>query len=146
MLAEADIRAALPALWKYAFKLTSRVVNAEGLLQDTLARAWAKRACYHGGHARAWLFTLMHNVHVSKIRRVSAQPLAVNTYPLAKGSSLADAAAFFRLVVRDVVPELQIMPEGMRRAVMLAAMSTDNYAGMAARLKITLGRSNLGCL
>jgi hypothetical protein len=67
----------------------------------------------------------MHNVHVSKIRRISAQSRAVNTYPLVDGSSLADAAPFFRLIVRDVERELQSMPEGMRQAVMLAAASTD---------------------
>jgi DNA-directed RNA polymerase specialized sigma24 family protein len=47
--------------------------------------------------------------------------------------------AFLCVIVRDVERELQSIPEGKRRAVMLAAMSTDNYAGMAARLKITLG-------
>ena len=66
-------------------------------------------------------------------------PRAVNTYPLVDGSSLADAAAFFRLIVRDVERELQSMPEGMRQAVMLAAVSTDGYEGMAARLNMKLG-------
>ena len=60
MLTEADIRAALPALQKYARRLVHRV-DAEDLLQDALTHAWAKRARYHGGDARAWLFTLMHN-------------------------------------------------------------------------------------
>jgi RNA polymerase sigma-70 factor (ECF subfamily) len=138
VLTEADILGALPALQKYARRLVHRV-DAEDLIQDTLTHAWAKRARYHGGDARAWLFTLMHNVHVSKIRRISAQPRAVNTYPLVDGSSLADAAAFFRLIVRDVERELQSMPEGMRQAVMLAAVSTDGYEGMAARLNMNLG-------
>jgi DNA-directed RNA polymerase specialized sigma24 family protein len=47
-------RAALPVLQKYVFKLTRRVVDAEGLIQDAFAHA-----C---GDARAWLFTVMHNV------------------------------------------------------------------------------------
>ena len=58
---------------------------------------------------------------------------------LLRDSSLVDAPAFFRLVVRDVERELQSMPEGMRQAVMLAAVSTDDYVGMAARLKINFG-------
>jgi RNA polymerase sigma-70 factor, ECF subfamily len=138
VLIEADILGALPALQKYARKLV-RHVDAEDLIQDTLTRAWAKRARYHGGDARAWLFTVMHNVHVSKVRRVSAKPGVVNGYPLAEDSSLIDSAAFFRLVVRDVVRELHTMPKGMRQAVMLAAASTDDYDDMAARLKINLG-------
>lgn len=139
MLTEADIRAALPALRKYALKLTRRVVDAEDLIQDTLTHAWAKRARYLGGDALAWLFTVMHNVYVSGIRRISAKPSAVNAYSPAEDSSLVDAPAFFRLIVRDVERELQSMPEGMRQAVMLAALSNDGYEGMAARLKINPG-------
>jgi RNA polymerase sigma-70 factor (ECF subfamily) len=119
--------------------LTRAVVDAEDLIQDTLTHAWAKRARYHGGDARAWLVTIMHNVHVSRIRRISAQPRTVNAYAPAETSSLADAAAFFRLFVRDVARELQAMPEGMRQAVVLAAVSIDGYDGMAARLKVDPG-------
>jgi RNA polymerase sigma-70 factor (ECF subfamily) len=139
VLTEADIRAALPALRKYALKLTRRVIDAEDLIQDTLTHAWAKRARYLERDARAWLFTVMHNVHVSKIRLISAKPPAVAACSPAEDSSLVDAPAFFRLVVRDVERELQSMPEGMRQAVMLAAVSTDDYVGMAARLKMNLG-------
>jgi DNA-directed RNA polymerase specialized sigma24 family protein len=93
-----------------------------------------RRARYYGGDARAWLFTVMHNVHVSKIRRISAQPRAVKPYWSAEDSSLVDAPAFFRLIVRDVEGELQRMLEGMRQAVMLAAVSTDGYEVIATRL------------
>jgi DNA-directed RNA polymerase specialized sigma24 family protein len=73
------------------------------------------RTRYRGDDARAWLFTVMHNVHVSKIRRISAQPRAVKPYWSAEDSSLVlvDAPAFFRLIVRDVEGELQRMPESM---------------------------------
>jgi DNA-directed RNA polymerase specialized sigma24 family protein len=60
-------------------------------------------------------------------------------YSLAEERSLVDAPAFFRLIVRDVERELQSMPEGMRQAVLLAALSNDGYEGMAARLKINPG-------
>jgi RNA polymerase sigma-70 factor (ECF subfamily) len=78
----------------------------------------------------------MHNVYMSEVRRSSAH--AVNSDPPAEDSTLVDAP-FFRLIVRDVERELQSMPEGMRQAVMLAAISTDDYIGMAARLKMNLG-------
>jgi RNA polymerase sigma-70 factor (ECF subfamily) len=107
VLTVADIRGTLPRLQKYAPRLARSVVDAEDLIQDTLAHAWAKRARYYGGDARAWLFTVMHNVHVSKIRRISANLRMVNIYPPAEDSSLVDAAAFFRLVIRDVARELQ---------------------------------------
>jgi RNA polymerase sigma-70 factor (ECF subfamily) len=135
VLSEADILGALPSLQKYARRLVRRI-DAEDLIQDTLTHAWAKRARYHGGNVRAWLFTVMHNVHVSRIRSASGRPGAVNAYPLAEDIALVDAAAFLRLVVRDVARELQAMPVGMRQAVILAAMSTDDCDGMAAQLEI----------
>jgi RNA polymerase sigma-70 factor (ECF subfamily) len=138
VLTEADILRALPALRKYARRLGRRI-DAEDLIQDTLTHAWAKRARYHGGNARAWLFTVMHNVYVSKMRRISVKPPVVNAYSPADDSSFVNAPAFFRLIVRDVERELQSMPEGMREAVMLAAVSTDGYHGMAARLNMNLG-------
>lgn len=139
MLTEADIRGALPELQKYARTLTRHAVDAEDLVQDTLTQAWAKRARYCDGNVRAWLFTVMHNPHVSKIRRVSVQTRIVDIHPPAEDSSLVDAAAFLRLVVRDVARELRTMPEGMRQALMLAAASTDDYRGMAAQLQINVG-------
>ena len=139
MLTEGDIRSALPELQKYARLLTRTVVDVDDLIQDTLMRAWTKRTRYYGGGARAWLFTGMHNVHVSNIRRISAKTLTVDIRPPPEDSSLVDASAFSRLIVRDVAREFQTMPEGMRQAVVLAAASTADYRSMAARLKINLG-------
>jgi RNA polymerase sigma-70 factor, ECF subfamily len=79
VLTEPDIRDALPALQKYARALTRHVVDAEDLVQDTLTQAWAQRARYYGGDARAWLFTVMHNLHVSKIRRRSSARMTPRT-------------------------------------------------------------------
>src|SRR6516225_963641 len=108
-------------------------------LRDTLVHAWAKQERYYGGNARGWLCTVLHNVHVSKIRRVSAETRIVEIHPAAVDNLLVDTAAIFRLVVRDVARELRTMPEGMRPAVMLAAVSNDDYYGMAARLNVNLG-------
>ena len=38
-------------------------------MQDTLERAWSKLHLYRRGtDLRAWLFTVMHNVHVNQLR------------------------------------------------------------------------------
>ena len=81
----------------------------------------------------------MHNVHVSRIRSASARPHAADAYPSAEDIALVDAAAFRRLVVKEIARELQAMPEAMRQAVMLAAVSTEDYSGMAAQLQINVG-------
>ena len=70
---------------------------------------------------------------------MSAETRIVEIHPAAVDNSLVDTAAIFRLVVRDVARELRTMPEGMRPAEMLAAVSNDDYYGMAARLNVNLG-------
>ena len=62
-----DLVAALPRLRRYARVLTGDVHRADDLVQDTLARAWEKRRLWRAGSdLRAWLFTIMHNVHVNQ--------------------------------------------------------------------------------
>jgi RNA polymerase sigma-70 factor (ECF subfamily) len=62
-----DIVAALPRLRRYARVLTGDVHRADDLVQDALARAWDKRRLWRAGSdLRAWLFAIMHNVHVNQ--------------------------------------------------------------------------------
>src|SRR5262249_33478128 len=82
-LPDPDLIAALPRLRRYARVLTGDVNRADDLVQDTLARAWEKRAVWQAGSdLRAWLFTIMHNVHVNQF--------AVRRRELAESSMDAD--------------------------------------------------------
>src|SRR6202166_4314698 len=66
-LPDADLTAALPRLRRYARVLTGDLTRADDLVQDTLTRAWAKRRLWRAGSdLRAWLFTIMHNVHTTQ--------------------------------------------------------------------------------
>src|SRR5436853_5628794 len=87
----------IPRLRRYARALTGDRAAADDLVQDTLERAWAKLHLYRRGtDLRAWLFTVMHNVHVNKVR--AARPtdtLDDETPQLAQRATSGDA-----LVVR----------------------------------------------
>ena len=59
----------IPRLRRYARALVGDRATADDLVQDTLERAWAKLHLYRRGtDLRAWLFTVMHNVHVNRVR------------------------------------------------------------------------------
>src|SRR5690349_24969898 len=59
----------IPRLRRYARALVGERASADDLVQDTLERAWAKLHLYRRGtDLRAWLFTVMHNVHVNRVR------------------------------------------------------------------------------
>ena len=57
-------------LRRYARALTGSRDDADNLVHDTLERAWGKSDSWHGvGDLRAWLFGIMHNLHVDGVRR-----------------------------------------------------------------------------
>ena len=61
--------ALIPRLRRYARALVGDRAAADDLVQDTLERAWAKLHLFRRGtDLRAWLFTVMHNVHVNQVR------------------------------------------------------------------------------
>src|SRR5687768_5376431 len=72
----------IPRLRRYARALVGDRATADDLVQDTLERAWAKLHLYRRGtDLRAWLFTVMHNVHVNRVRAARAtDPLEEMSY------------------------------------------------------------------
>src|SRR5690349_22268973 len=60
------IEAEIPRLRRYARALTRDVIRADDLVQSCLTRALAKQHLWQPGtNLRAWLFTLLHNQHVT---------------------------------------------------------------------------------
>jgi RNA polymerase sigma-70 factor (ECF subfamily) len=67
----------IPRLRRYARSLTTSRDEADDLAQDTLARAVGKVEQWRPGtNMRAWLFTIMHNAHISERRRIARRPRA----------------------------------------------------------------------
>ena len=69
---EAELLKCVPGLKGFAYKLLRNPTDREDLLQDTLARAWAKRHLYveeRGGGLQAWCCMLLHNQYVNRVRR-----------------------------------------------------------------------------
>ena len=63
----------VPRLRRYARALVGNRDDADDLVQDTLERAWAKSGLWRGvADMRAWLFSIMHNLHVDGVRRPEA--------------------------------------------------------------------------
>ena len=66
------IEAQIPSLRRYARALTGSVDRADDLVQDCLERAIARFEQFQAGtDLRAWLFTILHNVHCDQGRRRS---------------------------------------------------------------------------
>jgi RNA polymerase sigma-70 factor (ECF subfamily) len=66
-----------PALYRFCRYLTHSPWDAEDLVQDTLARAFATLSGLHDppNDPRAWLFRVASNLWIDQVRRRSARPI-----------------------------------------------------------------------
>src|SRR5262249_33459853 len=126
----------IPRLRRYARALVGDRATADDLVQDTLERAWAKLHLYRRGtDLRAWLFTVMHNVHVNRVRAVRAtDPIDDEDAELAQRASQGDS-----LVVRDLDRALARLPDEQRAVLLLVALEDMSYEEVARTLGIPIG-------
>jgi RNA polymerase sigma-70 factor (ECF subfamily) len=128
--------ALIPRLRRYARALAGERAAADDLVQDTLERAWSKLHLYRRGtDLRAWLFTVMHNVHVNRLRASRpADPLEDEMPELAQRATQGDA-----LLVRDLERAVAALPEGQRQVLLLVALEDFSYEETARVLEIPIG-------
>src|SRR5712692_8451129 len=64
------LEAEIPRLRRYARALLRDASRADDLVQDTLVRSLAKQHLWQPDtNLRAWLFTIMRNLHVNVVRQ-----------------------------------------------------------------------------
>lgn len=59
----------LEVLARVARSITRNPTDAEDLVQDTMLRAYRAILRFDGRHPRAWLFTIMRNAQINRVRR-----------------------------------------------------------------------------
>jgi len=128
--------ALIPRLRRYARALVGERAAADDLVQDTLERAWSKLHLYrHGTDLRAWLFTVMHNVHVNQVRAARPTAALEDDMPeLAQRAVQGDA-----LLVRDLERAIAALPAAQREVLLLVALEDLSYDETARVLGIPIG-------
>jgi RNA polymerase sigma-70 factor (ECF subfamily) len=126
----------IPRLRRYARALAGERAAADDLVQDTLERAWTKLHLYRRGtDLRAWLFTVMHNVHVNRLRATRpSDPLEDEMPELAQRATQGDA-----LLVRDLERAVAALPVAQREVLLLVALEDLSYEETAQALDIPIG-------
>lgn len=132
------ISAQIPRLRRYARALIHDSAVADDLVQDTLERAWAKRALWReGSDMRAWLFTIMHNLFVNQFHRRAAAPhfAEYDDAHAVAGNDSADAA----IALRDLAAALEMLNPDLREVVFLVGVEQMSYHEVAELLDIPIG-------
>jgi RNA polymerase sigma-70 factor, ECF subfamily len=143
-LPDPDLVAALPRLRRYARVLTGDVNRADDLVQDTLARAWEKRQLWRAGSdLRAWLFTIMHNLHINQFsirrRELAESSLDADDGPIAGWQIPVRATQSDRLELNEVLVQIGRLPTDQREVLILAAVEELRYEDIARVQGVPIG-------
>jgi RNA polymerase sigma-70 factor (ECF subfamily) len=129
--------ACIPRLRRYARALVGDRTGADDLVQDTMERGWRKLSSWQrGSDMRAWLFGIMHNLHVDQVRRPSLQTDVLDDdtpMPPVKASQTDG------LEIRDLESALRTLPAEQREILLLVALEEMSYDEVAATLSLPIG-------
>lgn len=134
-----EIEACVPALRRYARALTHDVDRADDLVQDCLERAVRKRLLWRPtGSLRAWLFTMLLNIHRNEMRRVKRERRHFSPeLPLVEPA--APASQLSRLALAETARAMERLAPEQREALLLVVLEGMSYADAAAALGIPTG-------
>ncbi len=131
-----QLQACLPGLRRYARALAG-ALHADDLVQDTVERAWRKLDQWQrGGEMRPWLFSIMHNLHVDRLRRPGLVLQELDDDALLSAPERAPGQA---IAIGEMDAALARLPLGQREVILLVALEQMPYEQVAATLDIPVG-------
>jgi RNA polymerase sigma-70 factor, ECF subfamily len=138
------VAAEIPSLRRYARSLTHDPTSAEDLTQSCVLRALAKQHLWQPGTSlRCWLFTMLHNLRVSQVRRSVREHRGQDTIS-AFAPRLREPQSVTEIV--DLERAIAKLPEWQRQVLQMIGIEEKSYAQAAAALGLREGtvRSRLG--
>lgn len=148
---ERDALPFLDALYSAALRMTKNPENAEDLVQETYAKAFASFHQFtEGTNLRAWLYRILTTTFINIYRKEQRQPQIADgeleewqiaeaaTHTSDQGKS-AEVEALEQLPDSDIKNALQELPEEFRLAVYFADVEGFSYKEVAEILNIPPG-------
>lgn len=142
----------LDQLYSAALRNTRNPADAEDLVQETYAKAYAAFHQYKPGtNLKAWLYRILTNTYINIYRKKQRQPQQANTDTVedwqmaqaaehtSSGLRSAEAEALDHLPDSDVKNALQQIPEEFRLAVYFSDVEGFAYKEIAEILNIPIG-------
>jgi RNA polymerase sigma-70 factor (ECF subfamily) len=143
---EAEALVQLDALYGFALRLSRVRDEAEDLVSDTVLRAFERWDQYRPGtNIRAWLFTILYHVFVSRKRRIGAREVPESdgshawSVQNAVGEADPEARFYDSFLDEEIVRAIDALPEEYRSVVVLSDIQELRYAEIARILGIPEG-------
>lgn len=149
---EEDALPYLDQLYGTALRMTRNSTDAEDLVQETFAKAFAAFGSYEQGtNLRAWLFRILRNTFINSYRKSQRQPYSDSAEELtdaqlldieargAGGVRSAETEALELLGDDDITQALSSLPEDFRTAVYLADVEGFSYKEIAEIMDTPVG-------
>jgi RNA polymerase sigma-70 factor, ECF subfamily len=133
-----ELEANIPALRRYAWALLRNWSDADDLVQDCLVRALGRiDARISPDHMRPWLFTIMHNLYVSRWRRMKVRNEVM--VEDAEADVATPAAQPAHTEMREALRGLAMLPDEQRQVLLLTTVERLEYSEVADILGIPVG-------
>jgi RNA polymerase sigma-70 factor (ECF subfamily) len=130
----------VPGIQRYARAIARNPADVDDLVQECLTRALSQRHVWPGvKDVRAYLFTILHNVHVDQVNRRGREGQAV---PLDDSVCMLLACAPSQddqLMLRDLVRSLACLPRERRDVLLCIAVDGMSYQQVADEFGVPIG-------
>lgn len=149
---ERDALPYLDQLYGAALRLTRSPQDAEDLVQETYAKAFAAFHQYKDGtNLKAWLYRILNNTFISNYRKAQRRPKEADSPEIedwqeyrasthhSTGLLSAEAEALENLPDSEIREALDQLPEDRRTAVYLADVEGFSYQEIAEIMDTPIG-------
>jgi RNA polymerase sigma-70 factor, ECF subfamily len=148
---ERDVVPFMGQLYPAALRMTRNHSDAEDLVQETFAKAYAGfHQFQQGTNLRAWLHRILSNTFINTYRKKRREPIQdlgaefsedwqTGNDPLTPPVRSAEAEALDRLADSDILRALRELPEEFRVAIYLADIEGYPYKQIADMMGTPIG-------
>lgn len=129
----------IASMRRYARALSRDRADADDLVQEALTRAVARADTFKTGtNLRAWLFTILHNVHVNRVRGRAARAEEVPVEDVEDRLTTSPRQEE-TVELREMMRVVRSLPDEQRRVLLLVAVEGLKYDEVARVLDVPIG-------